>query len=72
MKQLSKLICPNCDSQLDQETAPASEGYIGFQDWKALSCPCCTFLIQNDFKPHTGWAELEAIAIEQGATRRYD
>lgn len=70
MKQPSNLICPNCESQLDRETAPASEGYIGFEDWKGIICPCCTFMVQNSSKPCATWAELEAIAIEQGATRQ--
>jgi hypothetical protein len=68
MKEPTNLNCPNCDSQLNRETAPQSEGYsASFANWKGVVCPCCDFFVQNSSKPCAIWAELEAVAIGLGA-----
>ena len=68
MEQPINLYCPNCNSQLNHETAPQSEGYAeGYANWKAITCPCCNFGVENSSKPCADWAELEAILISNGA-----
>jgi hypothetical protein len=61
----SNLLCPNCESQLDRQTCERIS-----PDYKLLECPCCNFFIQNSTKLCASWRELEAIAVEMGATRR--
>lgn len=70
MKRRSGLYCPGCASELNRETALRSEGYVGFEGWKALQCPCCNFFVQSDPERVYEWADLEAIAISKGATHQ--
>jgi hypothetical protein len=68
MKRASNLYCPGCESQLSKETALRSEGFIGFQGYKLLSCPCCIFFVDNSPAYEMGWEQLEALAVSKGAT----
>ncbi|HEY9661590.1 MAG TPA: hypothetical protein V6C65_24295 [Allocoleopsis sp.] len=71
MKHPSPLYCPGCESQLDRETCPESEGWLPeWKTYKLLQCPCCTFFVESSPHNQLNWLQLEDLAISKGATRR--
>ena len=70
MPNLFSLRCPWCESVLNQETAPPEEGYVGFEGYKLLKCPCCSFFVDNSPSHGGNWLDLAVKAEQCGARRR--